>query len=72
MLFVPGDRPDRFPKAVGSGADAVILDLEDAVLEGLHERAVTWHSAKIADLKTRADYAPLLAELEERLIRCAP
>ena len=31
MLFVPGDRPDRFPKAVGSGADAVILDLEDAV-----------------------------------------
>ena len=26
MLFVPGDRPDRFPKAVGSGADAVILD----------------------------------------------
>ena len=46
--------------------------LEDAVLEGLHERAVTWHSAKIADLKTRADYAPLLAELEERLTRCAP
>ncbi|MBU3671819.1 MAG: CoA ester lyase [Sinobacteraceae bacterium] len=31
MLFVPGDRPDRFPKAVASGADAVILDLEDAV-----------------------------------------
>jgi citrate lyase subunit beta/citryl-CoA lyase len=30
-LFVPGDRPDRFAKAVGSGADAVILDLEDAV-----------------------------------------
>ena len=31
MLFVPGDRPDRFAKAVASGADAVILDLEDAV-----------------------------------------
>lgn len=30
-LFVPGDRPDRFAKAVASGADAVILDLEDAV-----------------------------------------
>src|SRR3954449_6650979 len=30
-LFVPGDRPDRFDKALGSGADAVILDLEDAV-----------------------------------------
>lgn len=32
MLFVPGDRPERFAKAVASGADAVILDLEDAVL----------------------------------------
>jgi citrate lyase subunit beta / citryl-CoA lyase len=31
LLFVPGDRPDRFAKAVASGADAVILDLEDAV-----------------------------------------
>lgn len=30
-LFVPGDRPDRFAKAAASGADAVILDLEDAV-----------------------------------------
>ena len=30
-LFVPGDRPERFAKAAASGADAVILDLEDAV-----------------------------------------
>lgn len=30
-LFVPGDRPDRFAKAALSGADAVIIDLEDAV-----------------------------------------
>ncbi len=30
-LFVPGDRPDRFAKARSSGADLVILDLEDAV-----------------------------------------
>ena len=30
-LFVPGDRPDRFDKALASGADAVVLDLEDAV-----------------------------------------
>jgi citrate lyase subunit beta/citryl-CoA lyase len=30
-LFVPGDRPDRFDKALASGADAVIVDLEDAV-----------------------------------------
>lgn len=31
MLFVPGDRPERFTKAEASGADAIILDLEDAV-----------------------------------------
>ncbi|HRQ57434.1 MAG TPA: CoA ester lyase [Azoarcus taiwanensis] len=30
-LFVPGNRPERFEKALASGADAVILDLEDAV-----------------------------------------
>jgi citrate lyase subunit beta / citryl-CoA lyase len=30
-LFVPGNRPDRFDKALNSGADAIILDLEDAV-----------------------------------------
>jgi citrate lyase subunit beta/citryl-CoA lyase len=31
LLFVPGDRPDRMEKAVGLGADALILDLEDSV-----------------------------------------
>jgi len=31
FLFVPGDRLDRLPKALASGAHAVILDLEDAV-----------------------------------------
>ena len=31
LLFVPGLRPDRFEKALGSGADIVCVDLEDAV-----------------------------------------
>lgn len=31
LLFVPGDRPDRMEKAIGLGADALILDLEDAI-----------------------------------------
>ena len=30
-LYVPGDRPERFAKALSSDADAIILDLEDAV-----------------------------------------
>ena len=32
LLFVPGDRADRMEKALSSGADALILDLEDSVL----------------------------------------
>lgn len=30
-LFVPGDRPERFERASDCGADAIVLDLEDAV-----------------------------------------
>lgn len=30
-LFVPANRPDRYHKALASGADSVIIDLEDAV-----------------------------------------
>lgn len=33
-LFVPGNREDLFAKAANSGADALILDLEDAVADG--------------------------------------
>jgi citrate lyase subunit beta / citryl-CoA lyase len=31
LLFVPGDRPDRFDKAAAAGADGAIIDLEDSV-----------------------------------------
>ena len=31
-LFCPADRPERFDRALASGADRVVLDLEDAVL----------------------------------------
>ena len=37
-LFVPGSRPDRVDKAAKSGADAIIIDLEDAV--ALSEKAI--------------------------------
>jgi citrate lyase subunit beta/citryl-CoA lyase len=38
-LFVPGNRPDRFAKAFGAGADAVVVDLEDAVAPEQKEMA---------------------------------
>ena len=31
VLFVPGDRPDRFASAAAAGADAIVFDLEDSV-----------------------------------------
>lgn len=31
LLFVPGDRPERMEKALATGADALILDLEDSI-----------------------------------------
>lgn len=34
LLFVPGDAPGKIAKALGSGADALILDLEDSVAPG--------------------------------------
>ncbi len=34
FLFVPGRRTDRFDKALASGADIVVIDLEDAVPHG--------------------------------------
>jgi citrate lyase subunit beta/citryl-CoA lyase len=55
-LFVPGNRPERFAKALASGADRVILDLEDAVApaDKAGARAVisTWLAA--ADEMQRA------------------
>lgn len=38
-LFVPADRPERIAKALASGADAVIVDLEDAVAPPAKDQA---------------------------------
>jgi citrate lyase subunit beta/citryl-CoA lyase len=49
FLFVPGDRPDRFDRAMSSGADAVVLDLEDGVAPAQRPEArrnvVSWLEA---------------------------
>lgn len=39
LLFVPGSRPERFAKALEAGADAVCIDLEDAVAPQQKEQA---------------------------------
>ena len=52
-LFVPGNRPERFNKALSSGADVVIIDLEDAVPDADKSYArdetrhwLEWHGAQ--------------------------
>ncbi|QDX24719.1 CoA ester lyase [Sphingomonas suaedae] len=49
LLFVPGDRPDRMEKALGTGADALILDLEDSVTPERKDAA----RAAVADFLAR-------------------
>jgi citrate lyase subunit beta/citryl-CoA lyase len=57
-LYVPGDRPDRFAKAAASGADLVILDLEDAVAAesrgSAREAVVTWLQSHEAEVRVNA------------------
>ncbi len=48
LLFVPGDRPDRFAKAAASGADAIILDLEDSVAPARKDTARAAVQASLA------------------------
>lgn len=55
LLFVPGDRPERMEKALGLGADALILDLEDAVAPAAKPAA----RMAVAALLARARSVPL-------------
>ena len=52
-LFVPGDQPARYAKALASGADAVVIDLEDAVAPGKKNEARTALVAYLSDLWLR-------------------
>lgn len=50
-LLVPGNRPERFDKALASGADAVIIDLEDAVPPDQKESARATVSGRLTSSK---------------------
>lgn len=52
LLFVPGDRPDRMVKAATSGADALILDLEDSVSLANKAHARTAVAAFLVELRS--------------------
>ena len=61
LLFVPAVRPDRYSKAVATGADAVCLDLEDGVGPGAKDEA------RAAALAVLAERLPTRAEVSLRI-----
>ncbi len=54
-LYVPGDKPEVLAKALGRGADALIVDLEDAVAPGSKDAARTVVANWLAGLPAAAD-----------------
>lgn len=57
---MPADRPERFAKAVASGAGAVVLDLEDAVAperKDIARRAIQAHGLDAASVVIRINAA---------------
>jgi citrate lyase subunit beta/citryl-CoA lyase len=54
MLFVPGDSERKFAKGSGAGADALILDLEDAVAPSMKDSARALVSALLDDKAERS------------------
>ena len=61
LLFVPAVRPDRYLKAVATGADAICIDLEDGVGFGAKEEA------RSAAIDLFAERAPTRAEVSLRI-----
>ena len=59
FLFVPGTRPERFAKALDSGAGGVIIDLEDAVAA---------EDKDMARNAIRAAWPSFTAEQKKRLV----
>lgn len=73
-LYVPGDTPERFDRALASGADEVIFDLEDAVAAAAkpaaRESAATWLRANSgAPVWVRVNNRPDLLDIDAAMIR---
>lgn len=60
-LYVPGDRPDRYQRALGSGADVVIVDLEDSV----HPDHKSMAREAVAELLTVSPTAPIEVRIND-------
>jgi citrate lyase subunit beta/citryl-CoA lyase/(S)-citramalyl-CoA lyase len=61
LLFVPGSRPERIAKALDAGADAVVVDLEDAVAPDAKDAA---RAAVLSELNAGRRFAVRVNPLE--------
>lgn len=76
-LYVPGNRPEKLAKAALRGADALILDLEDAVppeeKDGARRAVVEWLCGPAVpggpEIWVRVNSGPLLADDVRPLVR---
>jgi citrate lyase subunit beta / citryl-CoA lyase len=77
-LYVPGDRPDRFAKAMASDADAIIIDLEDAVAPSAKSSARQAALEYAAQVRAKPVYVRINApgsdwfDADLRAVACAP
>jgi citrate lyase subunit beta/citryl-CoA lyase len=58
-LYVPGNRPERIAKALAAGADAVVIDLEDAVPPD-HKQLARQCAVRAAETRRGGSGAPRL------------
>jgi citrate lyase subunit beta/citryl-CoA lyase len=76
LLFVPGTRTNLLPKALATGADAIILDLEDSVPPAQKEEARALASVELARSPERLTFLrinhPRLGSLDQDLATLAP
>jgi citrate lyase subunit beta / citryl-CoA lyase len=76
FLFVPGTRTNLMPKALATGADAIILDLEDSVPLAEKEEARSLVAAELARTPERLTFLrinnPRLGNLGKDLAVLAP
>ena len=64
LLFVPADRPERFAKALEAGADAVVIDLEDAVASA--RKAMARDGLSMAAAMIASASCPVILRLNAR------
>jgi len=55
LLFIPGDSPKKLDKGLGSGADALLLDLEDSIAPPSKAAARATTTAFLKETRTAKD-----------------